>query len=211
MRWFFKAGVGKAKLFSSPAMSRDGAIYFGTQGSFFFALNQSAKVLWNKKTQGDIDSTPAVGDDSTIYFAADDGKVRAAAPGGTLKWERDLGAPIRAPLAIGHDNTVFASTYGELPFIAAMDGVTGTEKWRFSIERGEGDMHGIQSGALVDPEGYVYFGGRDKYVYCLSPEGRLVWKYKTGDQVDSGPVMGPDGTLYVGSDDKRVYAFSPNL
>jgi outer membrane protein assembly factor BamB len=119
-----------------------------------------------------------------------------------------LGAPIRAPIAIGHDGTVLASTYGEQPFIAAFDPTAGEEKWRFPIEPGKGDMYGIQSGALVDRDGYVYFGGRDRYVYCLSPAGELVWRHETGDQVDSGPVLGPDGTLYVGSDDGRLYAFA---
>jgi outer membrane protein assembly factor BamB len=209
LRWYFKAGVGKAKIFSSPAMGSDGTIYFGTQGSYFFALDGSAKVLWHVKTGGDNDSTPAVGDDGTIYFGSDDKKVRAVAPGGNLKWEISVEAPVRAPVSIGHDGTVFASTYDEKPFLAALDGSTGKEKWRFHIEPGKGSFYGIQSGALVDSDGYVYFGGRDGYVYCLSPEGELVWRYKTGDQVDSGPVMGPDGTLYIGSDDKRLYAFSP--
>ncbi len=211
LRWHFKAGVGKAKIFSSPALGPDGTIYFGTQGQYFFALNQSAKVLWNIKTGGDNDSAPAVGDDGTVFFASDDGKVRSAAAGGNLKWEADLGAPIRAPLAIGHDGTVFASTYGPKPFLAALDGKNGSEKWRYHIEPGEGSYYGIQSGVLIDADGYIYFGGRDHYIYCLSPEGARVWRYKTGDQVDSGPVLGPDGTLYVGSDDSRMYAFAADF
>ncbi|MCP4605413.1 MAG: PQQ-binding-like beta-propeller repeat protein [Proteobacteria bacterium] len=209
LRWYFQAAVGKAKIFSSPTLGHDGTIYFGTQGQYFFALNQSAKALWNIKTSGDNDSTPAVGNDGTVFFASDDGKVRAVAPGGNLKWEFDAGAPVRAPMAIGHDGTVFASTYNKSPFLIALDGKDGKEKWRYHIESGDGSFYGIQSGALIDSEGYVYFGGRDHYIYCLSPTGKLVWRYKTGNQVDSGPVLGPDGTLYVGSDDKRVYAFAP--
>jgi outer membrane protein assembly factor BamB len=208
-RWVFTAGVGKAKIFSSPALGYDGAIYFGTQGRYFFALDRDSKVLWHHKTGRDNDSTPAVGDDGTIYFGSDDGKLRAIAPGGTPRWEADVGSPIRAPVAIGHDGTVLASTFGKRPFLAAYDPQQGAEKWRFEIEPGEGDFYGIQSGALVDRDGFVYFGGRDKHVYCLSPQGELVWRHETGDQVDSGPALGPDGTLYVGSDDGRMYAFAP--
>lgn len=207
-RWVFTAGVGRAKIFSSPALGYDGSIYFGTQGRYFFALDASSKVLWHVKTGRDNDGTPAVGDDGTVYFGSDDGKLRAMAPGGTPRWEVPLGAPIRAPIAVGHDGTVFASTYGERPFIAAFDPKGGTEKWRFHIEPGQGDMYGIQSGALIDKDGHVYFGSRDRRVYCLSPAGELVWRHETGDQVDSGPVLGPDGTLYVGSDDGRLYAFA---
>ncbi len=209
VRWRFQAGVDRVKIFSSPAVGERGAIYFGTQGKRLFALDQNANVLWNVTTEGDNDSTPAVGDDGSVYFGSDDGKVRALGPDkGELIWETPLGAPIRAPLALGHDGTVFASVYAAKPFIAALDGKTGTEKWRFHTREGEGDFYGIQSGALVDGEGYIYFGGRDHYIYCLSPKGKLVWRYKTGDQVDTRPVLGPDGTLYVGSDDRRLYAFS---
>lgn len=207
VRWMFEAGAGRAKIFSSPAMGHDGTIYFGTQGRFFFALSQSAKVLWHQKTGRDNDSTAAIGDDGTIYFGSDDHNLRAMAPGGELRWEVDLGHPVRAPVSVGHDGTVIASTYGPEPFIAAFAPRDGRELWRFAARPGDGAHYGIQSGALVDAEGYVYFGGRDHYIYCLSPSGEPVWEFETGDQVDSGPVLGPDGTLYVGSDDRRLYAF----
>ncbi len=208
LRWHFQAGVDRDKIFSSPTLGTDGTIYFGTQGAYLFALNQSAKVLYTVKTGGDNDSTPAVADDGTAVFASDDGKVRAVARTGEIKWTADMGAPIRAPVSIGHKGTVFVSTFGNEPFIAAIDGETGKEKWRFHTQRGDGDFFGIQSGATIDSEGYIYFGARDHHIYCLTPKGTLLWKHKTGDQVDSGPVIGPDGTLYVGSDDKRLYAFA---
>ncbi|MDD5306083.1 MAG: PQQ-binding-like beta-propeller repeat protein [Deltaproteobacteria bacterium] len=207
LRWKFEAGLGRVKVFTSPAVGRDGTIFFGTQGRSFHALTPIGAAGWKLSTDGDNDGSPSVGDDGTVYFGSDDGRLRAVAPGGTLRFATDLGGPIRAPAAIARDGTVYASTYGPRPFLAALDGRTGAVRWRFHIEPGDGDLYGIESGALVDADGYVYFGGRDRYVYCLTPEGALAWRFLTGGQVDAGPVLGPDGTLYVGSDDGKLYAF----
>ena len=207
LRWAFKAGTGRAKIFSSAAQSLDGTIFFGTQGDYFFALNQTSEVLWNIKTGGDNDSTPVVDLDGNVYFASDDGVIRAVAPGNKVLWTVDVEAAIRAPLGLSTDQTLYAATYGRAPFVVALEKASGKEKWRFQVSPGIGDFYGIQSGVTTDRDGYVYFGSRDGYVYCLSPQGKLVWKYRTGDQVDASPVLGADGTLYVGSDDGRLYAF----
>ena len=207
VRWIFTAGQGRAKIFSSPVSGPTGNIFFGTQGDQFFALSESAAVQWTAETDGDIDATAVAGPDGTVYFAADDGVVRAWSLAGVEKWRTSVGAPVRAPLALGRRGELLVSTYDTAPVLVALNASDGAERWRFAIRPGEGDFYGIQSGALIDASGHVYFGGRDHYVYCLSPEGRLVWEYETGDQVDAGPVLGPDGTLYIGSDDHRLYAF----
>ncbi len=207
LKWRFQAGLGRVKIFSSPALDSEGNIFFGTQGKRLFAVNASGKAIWNVETNGDNDSTPSVQKD-TVFFGSDDNKVRALdTKTGELKWEAELGESIRAPITTGKNGVIYAATYSQKPFVEAIDANTGQSRWRFFIEPGDGAMYGIQSGILEDEEGYLYFGGRDGYVYCLTPQGKLQWRYKTGDQVDSGPVLDKNGTLYTGSDDKRLWAF----
>ena len=57
----------------------------------------------------------------------------------------------------------------------------------------------VKSAATVSGE-VVYVGSKDDHLYALDAEtGELVWRYKTGGDVDSPTVSG--GMVYVGSND----------
>ena len=61
----------------------------------------------------------------------------------------------------------------------------------------------------VGPDGTIYIGSEDNYIYAFSPQKELKWKVKTGFWVRSAPVLASDGTVYVGSWDNHLYAISP--
>jgi outer membrane protein assembly factor BamB len=53
--------------------------------------------------------------------------------------------------------------------------------------------------------GRVYFGSRDHNLYCLEAEtGRLLWKFKTQDEIVSVPVVYRN-RVYIGSFDRNLY------
>jgi len=82
----------------------------------------------------------------------------------------------------------------------------GIEKWRFKT-LGAG---GVDSGAVIDDEGNIYFGCKDFRVYSLYSNGTLRWTYKTGQPVYSTPVLNADGTIYIASCDWYLYALHSN-
>lgn len=51
---------------------------------------------------------------------------------------------------------------------------------------------------------YVYFGACDGHMYCVDKEGKLEWKFLTGDLVTSSPVMYKE-RIYFGSHDGYLY------
>lgn len=85
----------------------------------------------------------------------------------------------------------------------------GTEKWRFktSIDAGT-----VESGAVIDNNGIVYFGsmGGDHYLYALYPNGTLQWKYHVPGVIWSTPAIANDGTIYVGDWDGHLSALNQN-
>jgi outer membrane protein assembly factor BamB len=64
------------------------------------------------------------------------------------------------------------------------------------------------SSPAIGPDGTIYVGSQDNYLYAVNPEGTLKWRFQTGDVVRSSPAIAPDGTVYVGSYDNHLYAIN---
>jgi outer membrane protein assembly factor BamB len=76
-----------------------------------------------------------------------------------------------------------------------------TLRWKFSA-----------SGAVVSSpsvaDGRVYFGSRDKHVYCVDAEtGAFIWDFNTTAGIVSSPAV-VDGKVYIGPDDGTIYCLN---
>lgn len=93
LKWKFETEGIVVDVPSSPAIARDGTIYFGGageyqgRGGYFFALNPDGSEKW-RYFAGCDQSAPAIGGDGTIYFSGDYciTVLTALKPNGTLKW-----------------------------------------------------------------------------------------------------------------------------
>lgn len=81
---------------------------------------------------------------------------------------------------------------------------TNLLKWKFEA------LDKISSSPAVAPDGTIYVGAEDFFLYALKPTGELKWKFRTGLPIRSSPCIDVKGNVYVGSDDKNLYAFSPS-
>jgi outer membrane protein assembly factor BamB len=198
----------RRKVFSSPVVGDDGAIFFGGQDDYLTALMPDGTTRFRLRLGADADASPAIGDDGTVHVGTDDGEVWAVSPrDGAVRWKSTVGGYVRGPLSIGRDGAVFASSYGPTPAVVALDGGDGRELWRFTI-RGTGALEfGVHGAPLEDAEGTLVFGGQDDFVYALSPDGALLWKTRVGGDVDAAVILAEDGALYVGSEDGKLHAF----
>lgn len=65
---------------------------------------------------------------------------------------------------------------------------------------------GVASELAID-RGYVYFGGADGFLYCVSLDnGRVSWRYEVRNTLLSRPTVS-GGRLFVTTADDTVYAF----
>ena len=79
--------------------------------------------------------------------------------------------------------------------------------WRSPIKTGIASSN--YSSPAIGPDGTIYVGSQDDYLYAVNSNGSLKWRLQTGDVVRSSPAIGTDGTVYVGSYDNRLYAINP--
>ncbi|GMU98024.1 MAG: hypothetical protein AMXMBFR51_07620 [Ignavibacteriota bacterium] len=68
-------------------------------------------------------------------------------------------------------------------------------KWQYET----GSNRAPESGIIIDSSNTIYFGGRDNYLYALSYDGDLKWKYKTSGQIISTVIPNIDlqGNIYI--------------
>ncbi len=215
-KWYFKSEnpnyfyvVPK----SAPALDEN-KIYFGSDGGYFWALNQNdGTVVWKYKVGimgggKSIFSSPTVYGD-TVYFGAYDGNVYALdAQTGKRKWvfmEADWvgSSPAIAPdlglLFIGLEFGLWGKKGG----IAALDLKTGEKKW----EHVTPDLTHC-SPAYSKSKGVVVIGSNDSCAYLYNARnGKLLWKLQTQGEIKASLVFDEkrntvifgslDGTLYV--------------
>jgi outer membrane protein assembly factor BamB len=62
---------------SSPAISSNGTIYFGSNDNNLYALGPDSITVWWYPTDFDIESSPTIGPDGRIYFVGYDGYLYA--------------------------------------------------------------------------------------------------------------------------------------
>lgn len=198
---------------SAPAIDAD-KLYFGSDGGYFWALNQKdGSVAWKYKVGVSVSgksifSSPAVHGE-TVYFGAYDGNVYALhTQTGKRKWvflEADWvgSSPALAPdlglLFIGLEFGLWRKKGG----IVALDLKTGEKKWeQITPEL----THG--SPAYLKSKGVVAIGSNDSILYLYSARsGKLLWKFQTQGEIKASPVFDEKRNLVLfGNFEGKLYA-----
>lgn len=213
--WSLELG---GRIDSSAALSVDGkSIAVGCYDGFVYFIDAIlGTVKWKYQTGGEVRSTPCV-DPETGYFwvGSYDGYLYC------LDLQREtcvrkfevgsfiLSSPVidsqRKRVYVGsHSNAFFA--FSTSPSHALE--LEAEALWKFNTGAP------IFSTPAVDPtSGNVLFGCCDKKLYCLSPEGKLVWCSEAlGGPIFSSPLVAnyahPAPAAVVGCHDGHVYFLS---
>lgn len=196
--WSLRAGLQNS---SSPALSPDGVLYFGSGDHRLYAVSTNQYVKWSFATGLDIKSSPAIADDGTIYIGSRDRKFYAVTAEGKLKWSFATEGWVDSSPGIAPDGTVYFGSWDK-NFYALKP--NGEKKWAFATGGP------IDSSPAIATDGTVYFGSHDKRLYALKPDGSKKWDFPTQGPVTSSPAIDPSGKIYFSSVDGNFYVLNPD-
>jgi outer membrane protein assembly factor BamB len=217
IKWRYKV---KTPVYSSPALSRDGTIFFITE-YYLYAINTQGKLKWKYKCSDlyGLESlrapSPTIGNDGTIYFHASE-NLYAINQLGKLKWKYLTSSLGFSNLAIGQTGTIFIG--GQIPdinykyndYLLAIT-PQGKLKWKY---KAPGKVEFI----AIDKNGNINFTSPYPYgnysnLYALTSKGTLKWKKKFINKLNP-PAIANNGTIYIENSTYNgfnvLYAFTSN-
>jgi outer membrane protein assembly factor BamB len=202
--WVFKTG---GFVESSPAIGKDGTIYFGSTDNYIYAVDgKTGTKKWSFETKSPIQSSPAIGSNGNVYIGSDmlyclDGKT------GAKIWESNNGNG--ASPAIGHDGRIYIASNG-LTF--ALNGKTGEKIWESKISNEA--FYSKHAVPAIATDGTVFVGSG--ILLALDREtGIKKWESKIArlgptNVADYSPVVGFDGIILMGGENGKLYALKGN-
>ncbi len=168
----------------------------GTDGALY-VYRQNGTLAW-----GPINVLP--GGAGSCAYGGTDGIINTAPAVGALF---DDGIPY---IVVGYGTILKTNCPGG---VVAYDGRNGGLKWRYVLNDGNEDLHGVfSSPALADVDGdgqlEVGFGNFERNIVLLNSNGTRRWRYHNADTVWSSPAFADaDGDslpdLIIGSDITR--------
>ncbi len=186
----------------APAEGEHNTIYTSTSDGRIYALDSTTgKVKWRIAVDGSSNDPIVTGKNDMIISVLHKGTgmgTIAAFNGrtGKVQWQYEPGNSLYGSKpAVGADNTVvFNSRY----FLYALDGTTGKEKWKFSLD----DIVG--TAPLIDEKGSITLGlssirGRHTLL-SLGADGKKKWELELENHMSalSPPVCDKTGNFLIG-------------
>ncbi len=179
LAWSYKAG---GVIWGGPAIGADGTLYFGSAiGTYMmsddpsatppapcqlYALTPRGRKKWSFPVAGIIQSSPALGPGGEIYVSSwadarlggdGSGHLYALSPDGKLLWDTPygcLGTPCVGAdgllYSVGADHKLYAVT------------PAGQVRWSYEL----GQL--VAGSPVIAPDGTLYVGCSDGYVYAFS-------------------------------------------
>jgi len=185
VKWRFKT---EGPVMMSGALGQDGTYYVGDYLGNVYAVDARGSLRWKARTSGYSGGHPAITRSGAVVFPSDRFLSAFDASTGELLWQ--LPAEIRANrgVSISAEGRIYVGTHESLLAIAE----DGSVLWEVPLSLGPSEV-------LIGRKGTLYFQiERDNFVYAISPDGTLRWKFDMGTSAqNNNPALSIDERIYA--------------
>jgi outer membrane protein assembly factor BamB len=202
--WTYETG---SDVRSSPALSPDGTVLFGSDDGYLYAVDGTGALLWRTSLGAGVICAPVIDSDGAVYIGTLTGElyqvtVDSASLDVTTSRFPDgpFGGKVSATPAIAQDGTLVHGGHDSNVYAFNDD---KTVAWNTSTGMS------IDSSPAIGDDGSIYVGNYDGKLYALSSAGELKWSYIVGSDCWSSPAMATDGTVYIASGSGTLAAVGP--
>jgi outer membrane protein assembly factor BamB len=169
--WRFKTG---GNIFTQNEFCiHEGVVYFGSDDHNFYGVDLSnGRETFRFRAGSYVDAVPIVRDGMLYGISDDDNFYALEISSGRAVWKFRIGKSKGSGGSKANflgENIIFGASDG---YIYCLDAKTGKEVWRFKTD-------GHIYGEPVIHEGKIYFGSYDCYLYCITTDGKLIWRLRT--------------------------------
>ncbi|MDP3072163.1 MAG: PQQ-binding-like beta-propeller repeat protein [Opitutaceae bacterium] len=162
-RWSFLTG---GRIRASPAIGADGTIYVGSLDQRLYAFAPDGTKKWDYLANGEIHGSPTLGADGTIYFVADV-NFYALKTDGTELWKRRINTTSASTAAVRADGVIILGADDGV--VRAFNPSDGNVRWSYDTRTGTGNL--IESSPIIAPDGSIYVGSLDGFLYKINGNG----------------------------------------
>jgi outer membrane protein assembly factor BamB len=207
IKWRTSTSSGGYSSGGCPSIGPDGTIYYHSYGTLYAFDDQGAE-RWSLAGF----SQPVIAKDGTLYSYYSDEDTSYVAflnPDGSVRWRfaQDREPFWNGGVAIGSDGTLYFGTFAhaDTGYFYAL-GQDSVLAWKYPL------LGGFVSEPVIGPDGTIYVCAAEMdyydwagpwyscYLYALSPDGKLRWRYSLADAAYYDfrtPAVGDDGTVYL--------------
>jgi outer membrane protein assembly factor BamB len=186
-------------LYVSPAISiaNDGTLYLGSNDGYVYALDSTnlGALKWKVRinntnrapftSPNSIYTTPVVGPNGTIYIGSNEGYLFALNTNGTIKWSYSAGYPLQSSPIMDASGSIYFGA-GNKVYAIGDAGIEPYSKWLNPFPTNAN----VNSSPALGPNGYLYFGSDDGYVYAVdSFTGLHKWSFDASGNIPPNPMI----------------------
>lgn len=152
------------------------------------ALPEKLEVLWSFQAEDAFENAVAVADGVVFAASMDEYLYALDLASGKPRWKQKA-APFKAAPAV-RDGMVYV---GDLDgAFHCFDAAKGVKKWKFET--------GSEVGGANFHKDTILFSSHDEHLYCVTKEGKQVWKFRTDGPIYGAPAVAEGKTFLVGCD-----------